>query len=126
MGTGHKDRGGREDEKHGKTAQDKEDWRPFGILVKNEAFRTFYDDGQYHGGVMWLRSTHYLVKLLRMIGLGDRQGPRPYLYAQTEIRLETFFNSPSATGSNPRAPRFHTVVHTQERFKDGDHGDGTV
>ncbi len=43
-------------------------WSPLGLLVKNESARTYYDDRQYHGGVMWLRSTHYLVQLLRMIG----------------------------------------------------------
>lgn len=42
--------------------------RPFGILTKNDDQRVFYDDKQYHCDVVWLRSTHYLVGLLRLLG----------------------------------------------------------
>ena len=44
------------------------DWAPFGVMAKNEEPSVFYDDDQYHGDVVWLRSTPYLIHLLRMLG----------------------------------------------------------
>lgn len=42
--------------------------RPFGIVVKNEPSGPFYGDCQYHGDVVWPRSTPYLIKLLDYCG----------------------------------------------------------
>ena len=44
-----------------------ETW-PFGIVAKQDDRRVFYNDGQYHSDVVWLRSTPYLIRLLRSLG----------------------------------------------------------
>jgi hypothetical protein len=44
------------------------DRAPFGVLTKNEAGGAFYDDEQYHGDVVWPRSTPYLITLLGLLG----------------------------------------------------------
>jgi len=82
-------------------------WCPFGLLVKNEESRTYYDDRQYHGGVIWLRSTHYLVQLLRMIG--EEKLARDVLLNVLDHQMNegaVFYNhellSPPV-GSNPQA-----------------------
>lgn len=43
-----------------------ETW-PFGIITKNEGQHVYYGDDQYHSDVVWLRSTPYLIKLLRLL-----------------------------------------------------------
>jgi glycogen debranching enzyme len=40
---------------------------PFGLLTKNEDWRIFYNDHQYHSDTIWPRSTPYLIKLLRLV-----------------------------------------------------------
>ena len=40
----------------------------FGLLVKNDDQRIFYEDPQYHSDVVWPRSTPYLVQLLLKLG----------------------------------------------------------
>lgn len=42
--------------------------RPFGLLVKNEDQRIFYNDNEYHADVVWPRSTPYLIRLLLLLG----------------------------------------------------------
>ena len=44
-----------------------QDTWPFGIIARNEDRQVFYGDGQYHGDVVWLRSTPYLIKLLKLL-----------------------------------------------------------
>ena len=44
------------------------EWAPFGVIAKNEGPSIFYHDDQYHGDVIWLRSTPYLIHLLRILG----------------------------------------------------------
>ena len=40
---------------------------PFGIIATNADMRIFYGDKEYHGDVVWLRSTPYLIKLLNLL-----------------------------------------------------------
>ncbi|RLJ03567.1 MAG: hypothetical protein DRP11_00265 [Candidatus Aenigmatarchaeota archaeon] len=44
---------------------------PFGILVKNSDKRIFLGDDSYHEAVIWMRTTPYLIKLLKDIGKED-------------------------------------------------------
>ena len=48
-----------------------DDILPFGLLAKNEDKRIFYSDDQYHSDVVWMRSTPYLIRLLRLLGRED-------------------------------------------------------
>src|ERR1700752_3769897 len=41
---------------------------PFGILAKKDDRRIFYGDIEYHSDTLWLRSTPYLIRLLRLLG----------------------------------------------------------
>lgn len=89
--------------------------RAFGILTKNEACRTFYNDGQYHSGVIWLRSTHYLVMLLRILGekklardvilnILDHQMTEGAIFYNNELLSLPFGNNPlpmELTAQNP-------------------------
>jgi hypothetical protein len=40
----------------------------FGMLLKNVNDRTYFNDYQYHGAVVWPRDNPYLIKYLRIIG----------------------------------------------------------
>jgi hypothetical protein len=40
----------------------------FGILCRNVRDRTYFNDYQYHGAVVWPRDTPYLINYLRIIG----------------------------------------------------------
>ncbi len=44
-----------------------EETLPFGIITKNDDERIYYNDNQYHSDVIWLRSTPYLIKLLKLL-----------------------------------------------------------
>lgn len=43
----------------------------FGIATKNDRPAPFYGDGEYHGNVVWPRSTPYLIRLLEAVGARD-------------------------------------------------------
>jgi hypothetical protein len=78
---------------------------PFGLLTRNVDQRVFYNDDQYHGDVVWPRSTPYLVKLLRK--LGEEETVRELLinaldHQMTEAAI--FYNQEvlsRACGNNP-------------------------
>ena len=84
---------------------------PFGILVKYDDKRIFYDDDQYHSDVVWPRSTVYLVRLLDL--LGQQEAAREVLrnmldHQMTEAAI--FYNQEVLSrpcGNNP-APVEHT------------------
>ena len=40
----------------------------FGMLLKNVNDRTYFNDYQYHGAVVWSRDNPYLIKYLKIIG----------------------------------------------------------
>jgi hypothetical protein len=44
---------------------------PFGILAMAASKGVFYNDGEYHADTVWLRSTPYLLRLLRSLGKED-------------------------------------------------------
>jgi len=46
-------------------------WLPFGVLAMSLDKRIFYGDPEYHADTVWLRSTPYLILLLRSIGKSD-------------------------------------------------------
>jgi hypothetical protein len=89
--------------------------RPFGILAKNEDRRIFYHDDQYHSDVIWLRSTPYLVRLLRFLGEEelvrqlvlntlDHQVTEGAIFFNHELFSRPFGNNPCpdpVTRSNP-------------------------
>jgi hypothetical protein len=78
---------------------------PFGLLTRNVDQRVFYNDDQYHGDVVWPRSTPYLVRLLRK--LGEEETARELLinaldHQMTEAAI--FYNQEvlsRACGNNP-------------------------
>ncbi len=41
---------------------------PFGVLVKNSTRRIYFNDNEYHEGVVWPRDTPYLIHLLQKTG----------------------------------------------------------
>lgn len=42
--------------------------KTFGMLVRNSTDRTYFNDYQYHGAVVWPRDNPYLIKYLNVIG----------------------------------------------------------
>ncbi|MEM3383117.1 MAG: amylo-alpha-1,6-glucosidase [Nitrososphaerales archaeon] len=44
---------------------------PFGIIVKDNEDKIYFNDEQYHGAVVWPRDTPYLISLLDRIGRYD-------------------------------------------------------
>jgi glycogen debranching enzyme len=44
------------------------DKKPFGVTVKNSKRRIYYNDNEYHEGVVWPRDTPYLIHLLQKTG----------------------------------------------------------
>lgn len=44
------------------------DGRAFGVLCRNVSDRTYYNDCQYHGAVVWPRDMPYLISYLKLIG----------------------------------------------------------
>jgi hypothetical protein len=79
---------------------------PFGLLTRNEDQRVYYSDGQYHGDVVWPRSTPYLVRLLRL--LGDTETARALLINNLDHQMTEgaiFYNQELLSrpcGNNPR------------------------
>jgi hypothetical protein len=49
----------------------KREGKLFGVLCRNLRDRTYYNDYQYHGAVVWPRDTPYLIKYLQIIGRSD-------------------------------------------------------
>ena len=45
-----------------------QDCLPFGLATRNVPAETFLGDRQYHGNVVWLRSSPYWVRLLALLG----------------------------------------------------------
>ncbi|MGE5225105.1 MAG: amylo-alpha-1,6-glucosidase [Omnitrophica WOR_2 bacterium] len=88
---------------------------PFGIMVRNVGQNIFYNDDQYHSDVVWLRSTAYLIKLLRMLdeeqtirwlmmNALDHQMSEGALFYNQELLARPFGNNPApaqATRWNP-------------------------
>jgi hypothetical protein len=46
----------------------KRDKKLFGALLRDAGEKTFFDDGQYHGRVVWPRETPYLIAVLNRLG----------------------------------------------------------
>ncbi|MEM2933829.1 MAG: amylo-alpha-1,6-glucosidase [Methanocellales archaeon] len=42
--------------------------KPFGVILKNSLRRIYFDDNEYHEGVVWPRDTPYLIHLLQKTG----------------------------------------------------------
>jgi hypothetical protein len=88
---------------------------PFGIMAKNDGQNVYYNDDQYHSDVVWLRSTPYLIKLLRMlddeqtiswllINTLDHQMSEGALFYNQELLARPLGNNPypvEATRHNP-------------------------
>jgi len=47
------------------------EYLPFAMIATNSDHRIYYDDPDYHSDVVWLRSTPYLIRLLRQLGEYD-------------------------------------------------------
>jgi len=79
---------------------------PFGLLVKNEDQRIYYDDNQYHADVTWPRSTPYLIRLLEFLGEApiikdllvnnlDHQMSEAALFYNQELLSRPYGNNPA-------------------------------
>jgi hypothetical protein len=49
----------------------KREGKLFGMLCRNTKDRTYLNDYQYHGSVVWPRDTPYLIRYLQIIGKGE-------------------------------------------------------
>lgn len=78
----------------------------FGLMVKNDDRRIYYGDLEYHSDVVWPRSTHYLVRLLRLLGHDsvvrelllnalDHQMTEGAIFYSHELFSRPFGNNPS-------------------------------
>ncbi len=88
---------------------------PFGLIARNDDERIYYDDGQYHSDVVWLRSTPYLIRLLTALGEHglvrdllvntlDHQMSEGAIFYNQELFSRPCGNNPAAGAATSRNP----------------------
>jgi glycogen debranching enzyme len=90
-------------------------WLPFGVLAMKLGKRVFYGDPEYHADTVWLRSTPYLISLLRSLGRHeeakavalnalDHQMSESAIFYNQELLAPPFGNNPAPDERTCRNP----------------------